>query len=382
MGEVSRVRIVMVTSQFPDKAMNFRGGVESVAYDLCCSLNLDSRVELTVIRTLSEVSERSCDSSLNVIYLPYRMRWLPGFSLFFWQFIQVILELRRRSWDVVHIQDNVLMYQVLPTPKIVTVHGFVERELARGAFGVRKRLSSIILRMAYGVCRRRLKNVVAISDYTKLQLGVSRFTNFFKILNPVSDCFFSNDSNPVRGRFVVNSRLSEIKNVHTAIRAFGAYYQKQQSGELIVLGGELNCDYHRHCIELVDSFGISTCVKFLGLVPRGEVAQLLRSAWGLLHLSVEENAPVSISEALALGVPVIASKAGAIPEMIKDGVTGYLVDDPYDAPRVSHYMEDLMSDEVRMSMGESALAEGLMYRADSVAEAHVHAYLTVMNEDG
>ena len=63
--------------------------------------------------------------------------------------------------------------------------------------------------------------------------------------------------------------------------------------------------------------------------PLGGVAraQVLGSARALLHLiNFDEPFGLSVVEALACGTPVIASNRGSMPELIDDGVTGFLVD--------------------------------------------------------
>ena len=74
-------------------------------------------------------------------------------------------------------------------------------------------------------------------------------------------------------------------------------------------------------------------VRWLGPVGGRERARLLGSARALLHLiDFEEPFGLSVAEAMACGTPVIATHRGAMPELIADGVTGFIVDDPADAP--------------------------------------------------
>ena len=64
---------------------------------------------------------------------------------------------------------------------------------------------------------------------------------------------------------------------------------------------------------------------------------VLGAAYALLHLiDFEEPFGYSVVEALACGTPVIAHRRGSMPELITDGVTGYLVDDAEAAVRAIH----------------------------------------------
>ncbi|WP_375390606.1 glycosyltransferase family 4 protein [uncultured Sphingomonas sp.] len=68
-------------------------------------------------------------------------------------------------------------------------------------------------------------------------------------------------------------------------------------------------------------------VRYLGVVGGAERARALGSARALLHLiAFDEPFGLSVVEAMACGTPVIAYRRGSMPELIEDGVTGFLVD--------------------------------------------------------
>ena len=71
--------------------------------------------------------------------------------------------------------------------------------------------------------------------------------------------------------------------------------------------------------------GIETSVEFLGF--RRDVARLLHASDMVLLPShnVVETLPLSVLEAMASGIPVIASRAGSVPEVVIDGETGLVV---------------------------------------------------------
>lgn len=64
-------------------------------------------------------------------------------------------------------------------------------------------------------------------------------------------------------------------------------------------------------------------VDFLG--QRADIPELLRSATVLVRPSTMEGMPLTVLEAMASGIPVIATAVGGTPELVEDGVTGYLV---------------------------------------------------------
>ena len=130
---------------------------------------------------------------------------------------------------------------------------------------------------------------------------------------------------PVAGRLVLACRLSPEKGVDTAIRAIGLLGDKARL-EIAGDGPE------RERLERLAGEVAPGAVTFHGRLPRPEVLDLIRSATALLMPSRwHENQPMTILEAFACGVPVVATDLGGIPELVTDGVTGRLV--PPDDPR-------------------------------------------------
>ena len=72
-------------------------------------------------------------------------------------------------------------------------------------------------------------------------------------------------------------------------------------------------------------FGVDDIVEFTGPLPPGEVAAELGAADIFCLPTFAEGLPVSIMEAMAIGVPVVTTYISGIPELVIDGVTGWVV---------------------------------------------------------
>jgi len=73
-------------------------------------------------------------------------------------------------------------------------------------------------------------------------------------------------------------------------------------------------------------------VQFLGAVEREARDELLRNALALVHMTTRpERFGLTLIEAMACGTPVLGARMGSIPEIVVDGVTGFLCDDVSDA---------------------------------------------------
>jgi len=83
--------------------------------------------------------------------------------------------------------------------------------------------------------------------------------------------------------------------------------------------------------------------KFLGRVPYAEMPDLYRSADAVVLPSFTESCPLVALEAMACGTPIIAADSGGVPEVVRDGETGWLFP-PGDANALAARIEAVLSD--------------------------------------
>lgn len=112
-------------------------------------------------------------------------------------------------------------------------------------------------------------------------------------------------------------------------------------------------------IEQSACAGLADRVQFLGLRPREEIAELLQRVDVVAVPSVptkdgrREGIPVVLMEAMASGVPVVASGISGIPELVEDGQSGFLVP-PRDPPALADALQRLYNDPLlRRRLGQA-----------------------------
>lgn len=96
--------------------------------------------------------------------------------------------------------------------------------------------------------------------------------------------------------------------------------------------------------RLVRKYGLEDAVRFTGRIGTEELVREYSKAEIAVTASVYEGFGLPAAEAMACGVPVIATRAGALPEVVKDGETGILVP-PYDAGALARAIRRLQTDE-------------------------------------
>jgi D-inositol-3-phosphate glycosyltransferase len=179
-----------------------------------------------------------------------------------------------------------------------------------------------------------------------------------------------------RRRVVVVSRLVERKGIGNVIAALA----QLPDVELLVAGGPPAgfVDSDREAARfatLAAEHGVADRLELLGAVPREEVPDLLRSADVVACCPWYEPFGLVAVEAMACGVPVVASAVGGLAETVVDGETGLLVE-PRSPRAIASAISSLLADEpLRRTLGRGGAARARRYGWDRIA-AETLAVLT------
>jgi glycosyltransferase involved in cell wall biosynthesis len=140
-------------------------------------------------------------------------------------------------------------------------------------------------------------------------------------------------------RIVMLGRLGARKGVPELLAAFGSAALRGRRWQATLAGdGEVEAT-RRQVAEL----GLADRVALPGWVDAAEAADLLAEADVLVLASHAENMPLSVLEALAHGVAVVATPVGTTPEILADGVSALLVP-PGDAAALAQALARLIDD--------------------------------------
>ena len=118
------------------------------------------------------------------------------------------------------------------------------------------------------------------------------------------------------------ARIDPKKNLETMLRAVALVTHTLPQVRLLVVGGGSQ-DYLCRLEALAGSLGIASNVHFLGF--RQDPLAIMSLCDVSLLSSVTEGLPNAILESMMLGKPVVATEVGGVPELITDGIEGFLV---------------------------------------------------------
>ena len=175
-------------------------------------------------------------------------------------------------------------------------------------------------------------------------------------------------------------RIDPLKAVDLLLQAV-AMMEEREGVRLVIVGGNPQKDQEVQRVKaLALELGLGDVVSFTGAVDQKELPLYYSAADVFVLPSYYESFGLVALEAMACGTPVVAARVGGLKDVVKDGVTGYLIPwhcpDPY-----TERLEVLLSnDGLRASMGRAARTAAQERGWDTVADQLFHLYGQLLEE--
>lgn len=299
------------------------------------------RVETFVMTKKVENARRFPFKDIELIPRPHRNLFRHGWMKFIERRPPLIYRgehqllvsiLARRHADMMHIYFGHTGVHLLPfirewnRPCVVSFHGF---DLAKnpkienypGKLKLLFESVPVVLARSRSLAQRLIKFGCAPEKIRINRSGV-----------PLADFPFTQRELPRDGawRVLQACRLIDKKGVASAIRAFAVFAVKFPNSEFVIAGkGPLQPELE----ELANQLNIGSRVHFCGFLSQKDLRWLYERSHIFIHPSEtppdenQEGVPNSILEAMATGLPVIATRHGGIPEAVREKVDGFLSDE-------------------------------------------------------
>ncbi len=209
---------------------------------------------------------------------------------------------RAGEFDLIHNSFDFLPLTysgLVETPVVTTIHGFSSERIVR----VYERYN-------------RIGHYVAISDADRHER-----------LDYVATIHHGIDMSAFELGEGAGGYLLFLGRIHPDKGAVEAIHVAGRAGLPLVIAGIVQDAgyFEQQVAPLVDG----DRVRYVGAVGRPEVAQLLSGALALLHIvNFDEPFGFSVIESMACGTPVIATRRGSMPELVRPGENGFIADSP------------------------------------------------------
>lgn len=198
-------------------------------------------------------------------------------------------------------------------PFLLTEHwGLYNRELP-GHFGTRPVFEQKLVRRIF----EEASAFLPVSQY--LAEGVQQMVTArpYTVISNVVDTsfFFPVPEKHSRFTFLHVSNMAPVKNVDGILKAFHAlvFEQGMKQTHLLLIGNR-----NDHYVQQSETMDLSNHVSFLGEIPYTEVAGQMQRSHCLILNSAAETFSCVTAEALCCGLPVIAPRTGALPELVNE----------------------------------------------------------------
>lgn len=274
------------------------------------------------------------------------------------------------QYDVAHVHlfPSLYLSTLISGPKLFTEHNTWNRRMETETF-------RSVERFVY----RRYDRVVCISEATERALlrwlgpGGPPTT---VIPNGIRLDRFRGEVRPLpegHVTFVMVARFVPQKDQATVIRALARLPERAR---LVLVGdGPLRS----HAEELARSLGVEGRIRFLPPVPADEMPGLLRNADIYVQSSHWEGFGLVAVEAMASGLPVVASRVPGLSEVVGPSMPQF---DPGDDSGLARLAEHLLSPDVYADLSRTALERSRRFGAEAMADAYLETYQQLHLESG
>ncbi len=167
--------------------------------------------------------------------------------------------------------------------------------------------------------------------------------------------------------FVYVGRLSPEKSLHVVLDAFALMLKRRRRSKLIIIGDGPS----KESLEKqADQLGLGSSIEFLGHIDHAELIDNRLPLLGdtFVTASKSENQPMSIIEAMSMGLPVIGAAAKGLPELVSHQHNGLLFE-PDNAENLAQCMFWIASKtRIRRRMGRNAMLAATRFNMPAVID--------------
>lgn len=350
-------------------------GTEIATYNIAKNLAKRNH-HVHVITSLDEgLPQESIEDGFHIHRIPRQKVKFLGIILFW---VRIFWLLKKIKPDIVHAQSipagipGVLARKILRRPCVVWGRG--------SEIYLPWRFKEVISKLAL----RNADAVIALTEDMKREIRKICDKDIYVIPNGVDLERFENlSSENIRRKLEITNEqkivifagiLRPIKGVKYLIQAMNIIRQKNTKASLMLIG---DGEERQSLEELVKESNLGDCVTFVGQVPNEEVLEYMAASDVFALPSLSEGFPIVSLEAMASGLPIVATKVGGLPEIVEDGQNGFLVE-PKSPRQIADKAQLLLEDdELRGRISRNNKEKARSYSWQSIVQRLEEVYRTI-----
>ena len=395
---------ILMLSEYPYSDYEHAlGGIMQATYQLVegiCELK-DKDLELHIITTSPRCKSVTTYEKNNIF-----LHYIPRTEYIFFEIFVTPIRLlfyifllnKKLHFSLIHGQGTatyILLSFLLGKKSVQTIHGIYRNE----QLAIPRKDQSLMTKVKFFLKRNlenyyllRVKNIIAATNEIVNLLASVGNSNvkILRINNAIDIKFFKDKklsgttaltddfSSPVKLLFV--AAITPRKGLHVLLHSFKSIADKYPQAILKIAGiWDWAPLYIKEQMIIYNDLIVAGRIEFTGGIETEPLIDLYRTSDIFVLPSFAESAPMVISQALCAGLPVVSTQVGGIPEMVENGVTGFLVE-PDNVGALTEALSLLIENpRLRKEMGIAARSVGFSrYHPQSIAAATLSAYKQII----
>ena len=331
------MKIIQV-GPFPVSIDCIRGGVESSVYGLANTLSLEHHIHVFDLPRIAEQDrEEICN---NMIIHRYANRGNHNQDAVK-RMHKMVDDMISLQPDVVHIHGtgklSYLLFKALKDKGIrlmLTIHGllFVEKKnILKRKFSLKHLYQCVVQSYYEFKILNFAKRIIVDTHYVAKQIETYKHSGFIKqmpeihvIPQGINEKYVDLHSSPNSRSILSVGAISKRKGHLYLLQAFDLLCQKLNDVNLVIAGVLAEQSYYKELLSYVQKSPNKDKIQILTNLPQEELFKLYTQAQIFALYTQEESQGIVFAEAMATGMPVVATNVGGVPYVVQEYKTGLL----------------------------------------------------------
>ena len=395
------MRIIQVCEKFPPSI----GGLENHVYNLSYELSLRGH-QVTVltsdIKNISFFKIGRSDKTYEKItdnFEVYRFRAYPPnipYAGIYATIPSLIKKLINSDPDVINTHSHALIHsditsilsKIKKVSLVLTIHTSGDTAARSYMTPLLKLYNNTVGKFSLKAANRIVATSLQMAEY------FSRFVDKEKIcvipngiklerfLNIPPPHLFKKDYDLGRNVVLFIGRLAPVKGIQYLLKA-APQVLREVPNTFFVIVGSVSHDYNfqKELEKLCRKLGVDDKVIYTGFISDDELLKAYSAANVFVLPTLREGLSIATLEAMASGKPVVASNVGGLPSIVKDGVTGFLVEPKNEGQLADSIIKLLLNEKLAREMGDNGKKMVEDYSWERIAEETEKVYRMVINNE-
>ena len=297
----------------------------------------------------------------------------------------LIKEVKKIQPDLVHGQMvgapyGIATYYLCKNyPSILTVHTLISQN-SKIKRTLKSKLHDALWHYLEKLEIRNIKYIITVSEHLKPDILSMGGSKIYTIPNGITPEWLKIEPKTIEGRVLFVGRILPIKGLENLIKAISLAKKCKTNISLHIVGPYLDAEYFNHLKLLISDLEVTENVVFTGPLYDHKLFKEYSESHVFVLPSHDESNPFVLIEAMAAGIPVIATNVGGIPYLINEGENGFLVKDN-DVVDLSNKVTGILSqNDVWERISKKNRAKAKLYLWNRVANQTVELYKKAIGE--